>query len=511
MQTSQIKPQENRQPSVVIIGAGMTGMGLVIKLREAGITNVTVLEKAHNIGGTWRENRYPGVACDVPSHAYTYSFEPNPNWSKFFADGAEIQQYFEKVYYKYGIDACTHLNEAVTSAIYDEETEQWTVKTSQNKTYVCDILFSAAGILHKPQFPDIDGIERFKGTAMHSAQWDESVDFSGKKIGVIGTGSTAAQIIPELIKLPNTDVTVFQRTPQWIVHAENKDYSAAQKQAFKAKPQKMKRVRDISLGLFEQGTTALTGTSPIDKLMHKVFAWNAKRNLDKRIKDPVLKEKLTPKYKFGCKRVVMNGTFYDAIQKPNAHLETHGIVSIDESGINTNDGKHHDFDIIVYATGFDPVAYMRPMELIGRNGVSIEAQWQEKIQAYRSMLLPNFPNFFLMLGPNSPIGNYSVIYMSEVQSDYAIDIIKRWQAKQIDTIEVKPAALQAWRALLKSKMSTTVWASGGCNSWYLDADGDPLTWPDKWKNWVSMMADVDMTAFYSPQEKPQKLDKKQAA
>jgi cation diffusion facilitator CzcD-associated flavoprotein CzcO len=480
------KSREN--PSVIIIGAGMTGIGLVIKLKAAGITNITLLEKAETVGGTWRENRYPGVACDVPSHAYTYSFESNPEWSNFFAYGKEIYDYFKKVYMKYGVDKHTHLNEGVNSCVY--QNGKWLVKTTKDKTYEADFLFSATGILHKPVYPDIPGLDTFAGTSMHSSCWDNSLDLKGKRIGVIGTGSSATQLIPELINSEGTDVTVFQRTAQWLVEAPNKEYTEADKKRFREKPSRMNLVRNISLAVFAQGTSALVGDSLWDRFIHSLYSWNARRYLKSAIKDPVLRARLTPDYKFGCKRVVMNATFYPAIQKPNAHLVTEGIDHIEKDGVVTKDGKLHKLDILVLATGFDAGAFMRPMEFRGRNGLSIDDAWKEKISAYRSLLIPEFPNFFLMLGPNSPIGNYSVIAMSEMQADYCITLIKLWQENKLKQIESTPKAVQEWRSMLKSKMSHTVWTSG-CSSWYLDKDGDPLTWPDKWKNWVTMMKDIN--------------------
>jgi len=483
-----------QQPSVVIIGAGMTGIGVAIKLKQAGINNIVVLEKAETVGGTWRENRYPGVACDVPSHAYTYSFEPNPDWSNFFAYGPEIYQYFKNVYYKYGIDKHTHLNEGVTSCVY--QNEKWIVKTTQNKTYEADILFSAAGILHKPVYPNIPGLDSFSGVSMHSARWNDGIDMKGKRIGVIGTGSSATQLIPELINTDGTDVTVFQRTAQWLVDAPNRPYNEDDKQRFRNKPSRMQTIRNISLTVFALGTNALVSDNFMGSIMHRIFAWNARNYLNKAVKDPVLRAKLTPDYKFGCKRVVMNSTFYPAIQKPNAHLVTEGIDHIEKDGVVTKDGKLHKLDVLILATGFDPAAFMRPMEFRGRNGLSIDDAWKKKIAAYRSLLIPEFPNFFLMLGPNSPIGNYSVISMSEIQADYCITLIKLWQQNKLKAIEAKPQAVENWRAMLKSKMNRTVWASG-CNSWYLDADGDPLTWPDKWKHWENMMKDVNTSDLVS--------------
>jgi cation diffusion facilitator CzcD-associated flavoprotein CzcO len=482
---------DRRNPSVVVIGAGMTGLLLVKELRDAGITDVILLEKANTVGGTWRENTYPGVACDVPSHAYTYSFEPNPDWSNFFPAGDEIQAYFEKVFYKYGIDTCTRFNEAVTSCVYTDG--RWIVKTSQDNTYEADILIAATGMLHRPAYPDIPGLDSFAGPAFHTARWDHDVDFKGKRIGVIGTGSTACQVIPELVDMEGTSVTVFQRTAQWIVETKDKLFTDKQKERFRRQPFRVKLLRKIPLYIFETATTALTKDSWWYRLVHSLFAFNGRRYL-KTVEDPELRARLTPDYKFGCKRVVMNSTFYPAIQKPNARLVTEGIDRVEPEGIVTRDGELHALDVIVMATGFDPVAYMRPMEFVGRDGVSIEQAWSRKIQAYRSMMIPQFPNFFLMLGPNSPIGNYSVIAMSEVQTAYILQLVRDWQAGTLDTIEATPEAMARWNAMLKEKMSHTVWSSG-CNSWYLDADGDPLTWPDSWKAWLQAMSKPDLGDF----------------
>ncbi len=483
-------------PSVVIIGAGMTGLLLVIKLRELGITNITLLEKTHTIGGTWRENTYPGVACDVPSHAYTYSFEPNPEWSMHFPPGAEIYEYFKKVFYKYGIDHCTRFNEAVTSCVYNDSSHKWTVQSALGNSYEADLLFSATGILHQPAYPDIPGLQAFAGACFHTACWDHSVDLKGKRIGVIGTGSTAAQVIPSLVDMPGTDVTVFQRTAQWLVKMDDRRFSEDEKQRFKRQPWRMKVIRRLSALVYSLGTQALTGDSWLDKQIQKLMGWNARHYLQGAIVDPQLCAKLTPNYKFGCKRVVISAKYYDAIQQPNAHLVTDGIEKIEAGGVRTKDGKLHELDVLVLSTGFNPAAFMRPMEFIGKNGVSIEQAWAKKISAYRSMFLPDFPNFFLMLGPNSPIGNQSVIEISEHQTEYLLQLVKRWQRGELPVIQVKPEAMERWRNAIKQRMGKTVWVSG-CNSWYLDADGDALAWPDSWRNWKAAMAVPDLGDFVS--------------
>lgn len=485
---------DRKNPSVVIIGAGMTGILLVIRLKQAGINNITLLEKAETLGGTWRENTYPGVACDVPSHAYTYSFEPNPNWSNHFPPGTEIYQYFKMVFEKYGVDKHTHFQQKVNSCVFNDETSTWSVKTEQGMNLECDLLFSATGILHKPNYPDIQGIKDFKGDIFHSARWDHDVTLEGKRIGVIGTGSSAAQLIPKLINTKDTQVTVFQRTPQWIVHMADRQFSEDEKQRFTKQPWRMKLIRKMSAIVYSQGTQALTGDSWWDQQVHKLMSWNARRYLNKSISDPVLRKKLTPDYKLGCKRVVINSTFYDAIQKPNAHLVTDGIDHIEAGGVVSKDGKLHELDVLVLATGFDPAAFMRPMEFRGRNSLSIDDAWAKKVTAYQSMFVPEFPNFFLMLGPNSPIGNQSVIEISEHQTDYVLQLIKAWQNNQLPYIEATKEAQSRWTQMIRDRMKHTVWTSG-CQSWYLDEDGDALAWPDSWKRWLKVVEKPDIKDF----------------
>lgn len=483
-----------QDPSVVIIGAGMTGIQLVIKLKQAGIKNIIVLEKTHDVGGTWRENTYPGICCDVPSHAYTYSFEPNPEWSSFFPSGSEIHAYFKKVTKKYEVEKHIRFNQLVTRCVYDEESNTWAISNADGEVLQADLLFSATGILHQPVIPDISGLDSFAGAKFHSSQWDHDADLISKRIGVIGTGSTATQIIPELVKLAGSKISVFQRTAQWIVKMDNRDFSDKEKQQFRDQPKRMERIRTWSARFWAQGTAALVSDRWFDRLTHKLVSWNGLRYLNKSIKDPELRAKLTPDYTFGCKRVVINPLFYDAIQQANVDLITENIDRIEPDGIVTKDGVLHPLDILVMATGFDATAFMRPMGFIGKSGVTIEQAWAKKFNAYRSMFLPDFPNFFLMLGPNSPIGNQSIIEISEIQTEYAIKLIDQWRAGKLQTIAAKPEAMQAWASMLKERMGHTVWTSG-CQSWYLDSEGDALAWPDKWSKWVAAMQTPDLSDF----------------
>jgi cation diffusion facilitator CzcD-associated flavoprotein CzcO len=427
--STMLMKSQPRNPSVVIIGAGMTGILMAIKLREAGITDVTILEKAEKLGGTWRENTYPGVACDVPAHMYTYSFAPNPDWSHRFAPGNEIQGYFEQVARRYDITDRVRYSEAVTQCHYVDG--HWDLKTSKGASLRADFVICATGILHHPAYPDIPGLRKFAGACFHTARWDHCATLAGKRVGIIGTGSTAAQVIPELQKVAGK-LTVFQRTAQWVVPQPNPEYSEATKQEFRRNPGFLHRVRQRHFRFFEEiFSKAVVGK----KLPHLFMSLAAKWNLFSSVRDPGLRARLTPNYKVGCKRLIFSSRFYPAIQQPNVRLETSGIDTIEADGVRTKDGQFHELDVLVLSTGFHPFNFMRPMDMRGRNGLPIDDAWSEKVQAYRSVCLPEFPNFFLMLGPNTPIGNYSVIEMSEVQGRYVMQLIEAWRKRQVDLVE----------------------------------------------------------------------------
>lgn len=478
-----------RQPSVAVIGAGMTGILMAIKLREAGITDITILEKAEKLGGTWRENTYPGVACDVPAHMYTYSFQGNPEWSHRMAHGPEIQAYFEKVSADFGVTQQIRFNESLDQCHYRDG--KWYLTTSKGNDLVVDFVVAATGILHHPAYPDIQGLDQFQGKLWHTARWNHDVDLAGKRVGIIGTGSTAAQVISEISKTAG-ELTVFQRTPQWIFPLGEKRYSEKDKARLRGKQNKMtalsKRYAFLMRNTF---TKAVTGS----KLNHAWISWVAKRHLRKSIRNAELRAKLTPDYPVGCKRLIISGTFYDAIQRPNVHLETNGIDHIDAQGVVTKNGEKQEFDVLILATGFSPFNFMRPMELTGRDGLSIEDAWAKKVQAYRSVCLPGFPNFFLMLGPNTPIGNYSVIAMSEVQSAYVLKLMDHWRQGTLETVEATEEAKIRFNTYLRAGMKNTVWV-GGCQSWYLDEDGDPALWPYTWNQWQKELAQPDLGDFH---------------
>jgi len=467
----------------------MTGILAVIKLREAGISDITVLEKADNVGGTWRENTYPGVGCDVPAHMYTYEFAPYAEWSKRLAGGAEIRGYFEKVAADQGVTACVHFNEAVEDCNYRDG--EWHLRTSRDKRYVADFVICATGILHHPAYPDIEGLESFGGDLFHTARWDHDVDLKGKRIGIIGTGSTAAQVIPSVAR-EAARLTVFQRTAQWIFPLPNRDYSETSRVRWRNKP-----ARARSLHKWYSRFFAMTFSEAVigNRLQLGWVTWLVKRNLKMQVPDPVLRARLTPDYNVGCKRLVMSTEFLPAMCRENVELEQKGIERITESGVRMIDGSEHSLDVLVLSTGFHPFNFMRPMNLTGRDGISIDDAWSKKVQAYRSVCLPGFPNFFLMLGPNSPIGNFSVIAMSEVQMAYVLKLIEQWRRGSLPAVEATREAMAEYNAYLREGMSKTVWV-GGCQSWYLDADGDPAMWPYSWKQWVTEMNEPILSHFH---------------
>ena len=478
-----------KNPSVAVIGAGMTGILMAIRLREAGIDDITILEKASKVGGTWRENTYPGVACDVPAHMYTYSFKGNPEWEHRFAHGGEIQAYFEKVSAEYGVTDQIRFNESLDQCNY--RNGKWYLTTSKGNKLVVDFVVSATGILHHPAYPDIRGMDSYRGEMFHTSRWNHDVSLEGKRVGIIGTGSTATQVISEISKTAG-HLTVFQRTPQWVCSVPDKNYTEADKEKLRGNQGLMTKLsRRYAFAFRSIFTAAVTG----NKIAHAFVSWAAKRNLRKSVRDPELRAKLTPDYTVGCKRLIFNSSFYTAIQRDNVHLETTAIESIGEQGVFTQDGTQHELDVLILATGFKPFDFMRPMELTGRDGLSIDDAWAKKVQAYRSVCVPGFPNFFLMLGPNTPIGNYSVIAMSEVQSNYVLKLIDQWRRGKLETVEATETAKVRFNEYLKAGMGKTVWVRG-CQSWYLDADGDPAMWPYSWEQWEKELKEPDLDDFH---------------
>jgi cation diffusion facilitator CzcD-associated flavoprotein CzcO len=468
---------------VVVIGAGMAGILAGIKLQEAGFTDIAIYEKADRIGGTWRENTYPGLTCDVPSHHYTYTFERNPDWTRHLPPGAEIQSYFERTTAKYGVDKLLRCNQQATAAAFVDG--RWRLDFEDGHRDVADILIAATGVLHRPRLPHIEGMESFDGVSFHSARWDHTVPLDGKRIAIIGNGSTGVQLISALAGRAAW-LEHYVRTPQWIMPVQNGYFSEEERAAFRD-PEVLRqamRFEEYNAAV-ERYTEAIIDTQSEGA---REMAAACLANLEQNVADPVLRERLRPDHLPLCKRLIFSPDYYQAIQHPAAALVTEDIARIEPTGIRTRDGQLHVVDIIVYATGFHADTFMRPMTIRGRNGVDLESLWAAGPTAYLAVALPDFPNFFMLNGPNGPVGNYSLIDIAEHQWHYIAQLIERLQQPDCDEISPRVEALREFEAERVDAAKRTVWYTGGCSSWYLGRDGIPSSWPWTYSRFVTEMS-----------------------
>jgi len=455
----------------VIIGAGMAGILAAIKLREAGFDNFAIYEKADRLGGTWRENTYPGIACDVPSHLYSYSFEPNPNWSHRFSPGAEIQEYFESVAHRHGIVESIHFGQQIARCTF--EAGRWTLETVSGLRDEADFVIAATGVLHHPNEPDIAGLDDFRGAQFHSSRWDHTVALAGKRVGIVGTGSTAVQITSAIVD-DVAHLSLFQRTAQWIMPQDNPAYTEDEKRDFNDDPEKIQQFRNQLSELFAENfsNAVVDSKSPKMKLIEDM----CRSNLDSNVTDAGRHKELLPSYRAACKRLVISPDFYQAIQKPNAELVTEGIDKIEPRGLRTSDGRLHELDILVLATGFRTSDFMRPMTVVGRDGVRLNDVWAKATPAYHSVSIPDFPNYFMLIGPNSPIGNFSLTEIVELQFDYVMQLIDAIRSGECREISATQEATTRFNDDVAEASKNTIWMTG-CRSWYLDANGVPASWP----------------------------------
>ncbi|MEZ5598385.1 MAG: NAD(P)/FAD-dependent oxidoreductase [Pseudomonadales bacterium] len=472
----------------IVIGAGMSGILSVIRLREAGYTNITVYEKAEKLGGTWRENTYPGIACDVPAHLYTYSFAPNPDWSHRFAPGDEIQAYFEAVAQRYDVLPVIRFNEEITRCEFRDH--RWHVTTSTGRQDTAHVIIAATGVLHHPNIPHFQGIESFRGASFHSARWDHAVPLAGKRVGVIGTGSTAVQIVADLANKAE-QIVMFQRTPQWVMKQDNPAYSAAERANFHDHPEILRHMHAQMSESFSSmfSSAVIDADSPIMAAIEAA----CRENLAS-VRDPVLRAQLTPDYRAACKRLIMSPDFYDAIQQPGASLVTSGIERVEPSGVRTVDGKLHELDVLVLATGFRPDRFIRPTTVIGPHGRSLEDAWTPRPDAYLSISIPGFPNLFMLNGPNGPVGNFSLIEVAELQCNYILQLVAHIASGNCREIAPTREATDAFEAERVEAARHTIWTTG-CRSWYLDDRGVPASWPFRFERFREEMAQPDFAAF----------------
>lgn len=473
----------------VVVGAGMAGVLSAIKLREAGFTDVTVYEKADRLGGTWRENSYPGIACDVPSHLYTYTFAPNPEWSHAFAPGPEILAYFEAVANRYGVDRLIRYGNQVRRLEHDGN--RWRIETSTGDQDQADVVIAATGVLHHPRHPDIEGLGDFAGPVFHSARWDHSVPLTGARLGVIGTGSSAVQITGAVIDVVG-ELQLFQRTPQWILPVDNPPTDPKDRARYRANPGALTELRaQLNTSFIESFANAVVDA---DSAALQTLQTLACANLEENVADLALREKLRPDYRAGCKRLIISPNFYQAIQRPSARLVTEGIARVEPDGVRTADGRLHRLDALVLATGFRVDRFLRPIEVVGRGGVRLDDVWGQRPFAYLSVSVPDFPNLFMLNGPNGPVGNFSLIDVAEAQIDYLTQLIGLLADGGYRQISASREATTRFEAARVEAAKKTVWVTG-CRSWYLDDRGVPVAWPWSFTRFREAMTRPDLADY----------------
>jgi cation diffusion facilitator CzcD-associated flavoprotein CzcO len=460
----------NGRVDVAIIGAGMSGICMAAKLQDAGIRSFTIFEQAAEVGGTWRDNTYPGLTCDVPSRYYTYTFAPNSDWSHLTSPGAEIQSYFRRVTDERGLRSHIRFGTEVTSAEY--RGGKWWLATGAGDEDCFDVLVTATGVLRVPRYPDIPGRDSFAGPAFHSSRWDHAISLNDKRIGLIGTGSTGVQLVAELGgRVRRLDV--FERSAQWVFPWPSHRYTKFSRAVLRRWPA-LNQVGYVFWGLLFRRVLAHAVVRP--GLRRRVVHAMCRANLSLSVRNRDLRDRLTPTDQPGCKRLIFSGRYYRSIQKPGVNVVTGPIERIEPRGVVTADGKLHELDLLVFATGFDARAYVRPMRVVGEGGLTLDEVWQDGPHAYRSVAVPGFPNLFMLMGPHSPIGSNSLVPIAEDQADYAVAWIEKIRDGEITAAAPTETATKLYNESMKAAMSPTMWVTG-CNSWYLGKDGLPELFP----------------------------------
>ncbi len=475
---------------VVIVGGGFSGLAMAIRLKEHGIDDFVVLERADEVGGTWQANTYPGCMCDVPSHLYSLSFAPNPGWSHTYSPQPEIRDYLRRTADRFGIRRHLRTGIAVTAATWLAGDGRWEIDTSDGPL-TATILVSAMGPLTEPLVPDLPGLERFEGKTMHSARWDHDYDLTGKRVASIGTGASAIQYVPAI--RPDVErLYVFQRTPPWVIPHSDRPITDAERVLYRRVPLAQRAVRGV---VYAGRELLVLGFAKQPRLM-KLLERLARSHMQKQVSDPALRGKVTPDYALGCKRMVPSNRWYPALGQPNVELVTAGIREIRERSIVDADGVEREIDAIILGTGFHVTDTPYAQQLRGREGRLMSDVWQGSPRAYLGTSVPGFPNHFLLLGPNTGLGHSSMPYMIESQVEHVLRALQAMDARGAATIEVRAEATAAFNAKVDEKMRGTVWDTGGCTSFYLDATGRNATlWPDWTWRFRRLAADFDESAY----------------
>lgn len=464
---------ERQHVRVAVIGSGFGGLGAAVRLRREGVTDFVVLERAGAVGGTWRDNTYPGCTCDVPSHLYSFSFAPNPEWPRTFSGQSAIRGYLEHIVDTFRLRPHLRLNCEVTALRWDADELCWEIATADGPGWTADVVVSATGALSDPSVPDVPGLDGFPGKVFHSARWDHDYDLRGKRVAVIGTGASAIQIVPA-IQPDVRRLTLFQRTPPWVLPRSDRRITAAEQWLHAKVPATaaLRRgtvwgIRELQVGLF---------TKWPDRL--RLVESTARSHLRKAVKDPALRARLTPDYRIGCKRILLSNDYYPALTRPNVDVVASGLAEVRGSTLVAADGTEAEADAIVFGTGFHVTDLPIADRITGVEGTTLAEEWKDGMAALRGASAAGFPNFLTVVGPNTGLGNSSMILIIEAQLNYLADFLR-----QLDTLggraalDARPSAVRAWNRRVQQRMERTVWSTG-CSSWYLDANGRNTTlWP----------------------------------
>jgi cation diffusion facilitator CzcD-associated flavoprotein CzcO len=484
-------PAAPSRTDVVIIGSGFAGIGMGIRLLKAGRDDFVILEKDADLGGTWRDNTYPGCECDVPSYLYSFSFEQNPHWTKLFSPQEEIWDYLRHCVEKYGLAPHIRYDAEVTGAAYDEQTTTWQVEVNGSELIDAKVLVSGVGALHMPSLPDLPGLETFTGATFHSAKWRHHLDLTGRKVAVIGTGASAIQFVPQIAPIVD-ELDLYQRSAAWVTPKPNPPITEKQRAFYARHPLGQRAMRTLVYWALEARGTGFALTPKAMKLLEK----SARHHLHKQVADPELRAKLEPDYQIGCKRILLSNDFYPALARDNVEVVTDPIAEVRPLGIVDGQGVERPADTIIFGTGFEISGNLTHMKVVGRGGAVLNDVWDEAgIGAHLGISVSGFPNLFLLLGPNTGLGHSSVVFMIESQISYvlqALDLLDHYGA---GAMEVRADTQQGFLDRIQNRLAGTVWQSG-CKSWYIDENGRNFAiWPHfTWKYWLETRK-LDPTAY----------------
>lgn len=481
------------ETDILIIGAGFSGLIMAMEARARGFADLLILEKADEIGGTWRENTYPGVACDVPSHLYQIASRPKPNWTRAYAGGAEIQAYLRDVTDRENLRPLIRFHRTLRSAAWDGG--RWRVETEEGEAFSARVLVSGMGALHIPSIPDLPGLDTFRGIAFHSARWRHDLSLAGKRVAVVGTGASAVQFVPEIAKTA-AQVTVFQRSAPYVLPRDDAPIAPWVRALYRAVPLLPRLRRAVIHRVFEARHAVFEGRPGAVHLAMKLW----RRHMERAIADPRLREILTPPYRIGCKRILSSDDWYPTLARPNVRLVPSGVAAFTPDGVTAEDGTHVPADVAIFGTGFHVTDAMAELDLRGENGLPLAEAWKDGLTAHLGTAVAGFPNFFTLLGPHTGLGHNSVVLMIEAQAAHVARLLAEMRDRAIPAVAPRPDRQAAFEAEMERRLSSTVWQAGGCTSWYQDARGRNTTlWPGSVDEYARRMAAAGLSE-YAPVE-----------